>query len=139
MSRIALLCLAAVLLAGCGGSGSRATSSSRVVARVEHAQGRIANGKIVADARVRIGGGTPGRTYTLRWGIIDAVAGVRASDSEPVIARYTTTRSVETHAIEARAKIPGGTTAYLVHFTLDGPDGSFVSGDDSAVFQVGGS
>lgn len=143
---ILALVTATVALAGCGGSSSSSLSgggtpkaSSSVVAKVDHAKGEIENGRIVGTAHVRVGGGTPGKSYTLEWGIIDAVAGVRASDSELVAARYKTTPDVETHDVQVSAKIPGGTTAYLVHFILNGPDGSYVSSSDSSVFQADGS
>ena len=146
-ARLLALALAVTALAGCGGSSGGSSSggggtpkaSSSVVAQVDHAQGSIENGRIVGTAHVKVGGGTPGKTYTLDWGIIDAVAGVRASDSELVAARYKTTPDVETHDVKVTAKIPGGTTAYLVHFILNGPDGSYVSSSDSTVFQVNGS
>jgi hypothetical protein len=146
--RIPILLALAVGLAGCGGGGGSSSStggggagkaSSTVVAKVDHAKGAIENGRIVATAHVKVGGGKPGAKYTLEWGIIDAVAGVRASDSELVAGRYTTTGNVEQHDVKVSAKIPGGTTAYLVHFVLNGPDGSYVSSSDSDVFQADGS
>jgi hypothetical protein len=142
--RIAILLALGLALAGCGGGSSSSASgtpkaSSSVVAKVSHAKGSIENGKIVGTAQVKIGGGKPGAKYTLLFGIIDAVAGVRASDSELVAARYTTTADVEQHDVRITAKIPGGTTAYLVHFILNGPDGSYVSSSDSDVFQADGS
>ena len=93
----------------------------------------------MGSAEVKVGGGAPGKHYTLEWGIIDAVAGVRASDSELVAARFTTTGKVEQKEVTVHAKIPGGTTAYLVHFVLNGPDGSYVSSSDSDVFEADGS
>ena len=146
--RIAIFLVLAVALAGCGGGSSSSSSgggggapksSSNVVAKVDHAKGAIENGRIVATARVKVGGGKPGAKYTLEWGIIDAVAGVRASDAELVAARYQTTADVREHDVKVSAKIPGGTTAYLVHFILNGPDGSYVSSSDSDVFQADGS
>lgn len=144
--RVVLLFAVALALVGCGsgtssssGGGSAPKASSSVVAKVDHAKGSIENGRIVGTAEVKVGGGTPGKTYTLEWGIIDAVAGVRASDSELVAARYKTTPAVEDHEVKVSAKIPGGTTAYLVHFILNGPDGSYVSSSDSGVFQADGS
>ena len=144
--RVVLLFAVAAALAGCGGGSSSSSSgggtpkaSSSVVAKVDHAKGSIEHGRIVGTAHVKVGGGKPGQTYTLEWGIIDAVAGVRASDSELVAARYKTTADVEDHDVKVSAKIPGGTTAYLVHFILNGPDGSYVSSSDSGVFQADGS
>ena len=63
----------------------------------------------------------------------------RASDEELVAARYTTTSKVESHDVTVEQKVPGGTTAYLVHFVLNGPDGSYVASADSSVFQADGS
>ena len=105
---------------------------------MKSAKGKIENGEIVGNAKVRIGGGVPGKHYILQWGVIDAVSGVRASDEELVAARYTTTSKVESHDVTVKQKIPGGTTAYLVHFVLNGPDGSYVSSADSGVFQANG-
>jgi len=141
---ILALLLPVAALAGCGsssngGSGGTPKASSNVVATVDHAKGAIENGRIVGTADVKVGGGTPGKTYTLDWGIIDAVAGVRASDSELVAARYKPTGNIVSHDVRVSAKIPGGTTAYLVHFILNGPDGSYVSSSDSKVFQADGS
>ena len=146
--RLAAVTIPALILAGCGGStsssgssssgGSSGSSSSSVTAKVSSAKGKIENGKIVGSVSVKLGGGPAGKHYTLDWGVIDAVSGVRASDEELVAARYTTTSSVESHDVTVRQKIPGGTTAYLVHFVLNGPDGSYVSSADSNVFQADG-
>ena len=102
------------------------------------AKGKIDKGEIVGSVKVKLGGGPAGKHYTLQWGVIDAVSGVRASDEELVAARYTTTSKVETHDVTVEQKVPGGTTAYLVHFVLNGPDGSYVSSADSSVFQADG-
>ena len=143
---LAAVAVLALVASGCGGSnsssgssGGSGGSSSSVTARVSSAKGRIEKGEIVGSIKVKLGGGTPGKHYTLQWGVIDAVSGVRASDEELVAARYTTTSKVESHDVTVEQKIPGGTTAYLVHFVLNGPDGSYVSSADSSVFQADGS
>lgn len=135
----------ALIAAGCGGSkgssgsSSGGSSSSSLTAKVSSAKGKIDKGQIVGSVDVKLGGGPAGKHYTLQWGVIDAVSGVRASDEELVAARYTTTSKVEKHDVTVEQKIPGGTTAYLVHFVLNGPDGSYVSSADSNVFQADGS
>lgn len=139
---LAAVAALALVAAGCGGSKSSSASSSgssgSLTAKVSSAKGEIANGKIVGTVKVKLGGGPVGKHYTLQWGVIDAVSGVRASDEELVAARYTTTSKVESHDVKVEQKIPGGTTAYLVHFVLNGPDGSYVSSADSGVFQADG-
>jgi hypothetical protein len=143
---LAAVAVLALVASGCGGSnsssgssGGSGGSSSSVTARVSSAKGKIEKGEIVGSIKVKLGGGTPGKHYTLQWGVIDAVSGVRASDEELVAARYTTTSKVESHDVTVEQKVPGGTTAYLVHFVLNGPDGSYVSSADSSVFQADGS
>jgi hypothetical protein len=143
---LAAVAVLALVASGCGGSnsssgssGGSGGSSSSLTARVSSAKGKIEKGEIVGSVKVKLGGGTPGKHYTLQWGVIDAVSGVRASDEELVAARYTTTSKVESHDVTVEQKIPGGTTAYLVHFVLNGPDGSYVSSADSSVFQADGS
>ena len=139
---LAAVAALALVAAGCGGSkssGGSSGSSSSLTAKVSSAKGEIDNGKIVGTVKVKLGGGPVGKHYTLQWGVIDAVSGVRASDEELVAARYTTTSKVESHDVRVEQKIPGGTTAYLVHFVLNGPDGSYVSSADSSVFQADGS
>jgi hypothetical protein len=143
---LAAVAVLALVVSGCGGSNSSSSSSggsggssSSLTARVSSAKGKIEKGEIVGSVKVKLGGGTPGKHYTLQWGVIDAVSGVRASDEELVAARYTTTSKVESHDVTVEQKIPGGTTAYLVHFVLNGPDGSYVSSADSSVFQADGS
>lgn len=144
---LAALGALALVAAGCGGSksssgsssNSSGSSSSSLTATVSSAKGKIDHGKIIGSVKVKLGGGPAGKHYTLQWGVIDAVSGVRASDEELVAARYTTTSKVESHDVTVEQKVPGGTTAYLVHFVLNGPDGSYVSSADSGVFQADGS
>ena len=144
----AAVAVLALVASGCGGSksstgsssgGGSGSSSSSLTAKVSSAKGKIEKGEIVGSVKVKLGGGTPGKHYTLQWGVIDAVSGVRASDEELVAARYTTTSKVESHDVTVEQKVPGGTTAYLVHFVLNGPDGSYVASADSSVFQADGS
>ena len=142
MSRALLIAvLALVVLAGCGGGGGSASSTQAatgrgsVVADVSDVGASIEGKDIVATARVRLGG-RAGRRYTLRWSIVDAVSGVRASEAEPVAARYRTTADVEDHDVKVHARIPVGSTAYLVHFSLYGPTGKYVASKDSDIVEL---
>jgi hypothetical protein len=133
-----------VLVTGCGGSKSSSSSSSgssttsasggTLVTDVSHAKVDASGNPVVATVTVKVGG-KAGEHLVLHWGLVDAVSGVRASDQEEVAARYTTTRSVETHEVTIKFKRPVPTD-YLVHFSLDAPDGSFLSSADSDVFTI---
>jgi hypothetical protein len=117
-----------------GGSGSGAKTSS-LVAKVSHAKASFQGSKIVASADVEEGG-HPGEKLTLRYGLVDAVSGTRASEQEQVAARYVTTSQVK--KVTQTVDIPKPTpTDYLVHFVLYAPDGSYLASSDSDVFTVG--
>jgi hypothetical protein len=81
-------------------------------------------------------GGKPGEHLTLRYGLVDAVSGVRASQEERLAAKYTTASSVESKDVTVRFAKPGTPTDYLMHFVLYGPDGSYLASSDSDVFSV---
>lgn len=144
ITAVALASLVAAL-AACGGSSSSSSSSpsgtstsaktTSLVASVSHAKASLQGSQIVASADVEEGG-HPGEKLTLRYGLVDAVSGVRASQDEQVAARYTTTAQVK--KVTQTIKIPKPTpTDYLVHFVLYGSDGSYLASSDSNVFTVG--
>jgi hypothetical protein len=81
-------------------------------------------------------GGHPGAHLTLRYGLVDAVSGTRASQDEVLAARYTTTGSVSSKDVTIRFRKPNVPTDYLIHFVLYGPDGSYLASSDSPVFTV---
>lgn len=132
-------------VAGCGRSGSSNASSSgtttqpqsdggSLVTKVEHASAKVDGATVVGTVRVTEGG-KPGLRLTLRYGLVDAVSGVRASESERLAAKYTTTSSVDTKEVTVRFPKPTPTD-YLIHFALYGPDGSYLASSDSDVFTV---
>ena len=61
----------------------------------------------------------------------------RASQGEKVIATIKTTPDVitKTYSSTFNPKIP---TDYIVHFALQMPDGTYLSGDDTDVFTYSG-
>jgi hypothetical protein len=131
-----------VFAAGCGGSAKStspdATSppaSGGLVTKVESASARVEGASIVGAVKVTEGG-QPGQHLTLRYGLVDAVSGVRASQEEAFAAKYTTTASVATKDVRVRFAKPDTPTDYLLHFVLYGPDGSYLASADSDVFTV---
>lgn len=142
MKRAAILLLLtlSIVVTGCGGSknsngSQQAASSSGVVAKVEHATAKLDGGSIVATAKVTVGG-KAGEHLALRYGLVDAVSGVRASQEERLAARYTTTAAVEKKDISIRFPKPETPTDYLLHFVIYAPDGSYLASADSPVFTV---
>jgi hypothetical protein len=144
-TRVIMLAALLVLAAGCGSSsGSKASSSGGATqaasgggtlhTNVEHASASVQGNSVVSTVKVTEGG-KPGEHLTLRWGLIDAVSGVRASQSERLAAKYTTTASVVSNTVTIHFAKPTPTD-YLVHFALYGPDGSYLSSADSDVFTV---
>ena len=137
----------AAALAGCGSGGSSSSSSSSgasggassgsssLVAKVEHADAKQEGTSIVGTVKVTEGG-RPGAHLTLRYGLVDAVSGTRASQDEVLAARYTTTGSVSSKDVTIRFRKPNVPTDYLIHFVLYGPDGSYLASSDSPVFTV---
>lgn len=127
-------------VAGCGGGGSNATgtqgsgASGNLVTKVEHASATVEGKSVVGTVKVTEGG-RPGEHLTLRWGLVDAVSGVRASESERLAAKYTSTSAVDSHEVTIRFAKPTPTD-YLIHFALYGPDGSYLASSDSDVFTV---
>lgn len=141
--KVIVVILLAASLAGCGGGKSSSSSGGgsstnaghgTLVTSISHAKVDASGNPVVATVQVRIGG-KAGEHVVLHWGLVDAVSGVRASDQEEVAARYTTTSAVETHDVTVKFKRPVPTD-YLVHFSLDAPDGSFLSSTDSDVFTI---
>jgi len=140
--RILVVFALAAALAGCGGSGSGSSSSesggatgSSLVAKVEHADAKVDGGSVVGTAKVTEGG-RAGQRLALRYGLVDAVSGTRASQDEKLITRYTTTAAVAKKDVSITFPKPSTPTDYLVHFVLYGPDGSYLASSDSPVFTV---
>jgi hypothetical protein len=129
--------------AGCGGSsGSKssggsttAAAGSQLVTKVEHASAKVEGGSIVGTVKITEGG-KRGEHLALRYGLVDAVSGVRASQDERLVAKYTTTSSVVSKNVTVRFAKPDTPTDYLMHFVLYGPDGSYLASSDSDVFSV---
>lgn len=136
--------LLAALAAGCGSGGgssssasaSGGTHTSSLVAKVEHADAKVDGRSIVGTVKITEGG-KPGERLALRYGLVDAVSGTRASEEERLIAHYTTTGTVAKKDVTIKFAKPSTSTDYLVHFVLYGPDGSYLASSDSPVFHVG--
>src|SRR5438045_2530478 len=113
----------ALVAAGCGGSSSSSSGGGQkttsLVAKVSHAKAAVEGQQVVASAEVKEGGHA-GEHLSLRWGLVDAVSGVRASDSEVLAARYVTTGVVKDQTATVHFKLPTPTD-YLVHFALYAP------------------
>ena len=141
--RSVVLLVPVALAAGCGGSsGSKSTDGSAsppasggLVTKVESASAKVEGSSIVGIVKVTEGG-KPGQRLTLRYGLVDAVSGVRASQEEKLAATYTTTASVDTKEVTIRFAKPDTPTDYLLHFVLYGPDGSYLASADSDVLTV---
>ena len=103
--------------------------------KVESASAKVEGSSIVGIVKVTEGG-KPGQRLTLRYGLVDAVSGVRASQEEKLAATYTTTASVDTKEVTIRFAKPDTPTDYLLHFVLYGPDGSYLASADSDVLTV---
>ena len=144
--RFVPICVIALVLvaSGCGGGGSKSSSGTTgttaasaggsLVTKVQHASAKVDGASVVATVKVTEGG-KPGEHLTLRWGLVDAVSGVRASESEVLAAKYTTTSSVETKEVTIHFPKPTPTD-YLVHFALYGSDGSYLASSDTDVFTI---
>lgn len=139
------ICAVALVLGatGCGGGSkssngttgtTAASAGGNLVTKVQHASAQVEGNSVVATVKVTEGG-KPGQHLTLRWGLVDAVSGVRASESEVLAAKYTTTASVATHDVSIHFAKPTPTD-YLVHFALYGTDGSYLASADTDVFTV---
>jgi hypothetical protein len=140
-TRVIVLVALLALVAGCGGGGGSNASGSQdssgggsLVTKVQNASAKVEGASVVGTVKVTEGG-KPGEHLTLRWGLVDAVSGVRASESERLAAKYTTTSAVESHDVTVRFAKPTPTD-YLLHFALYGPDGSYLASSDSDVFAV---
>ena len=137
-----LVLVLVIVAAGCGGGGatksasaSPAAPSGQLVTKVEHAKAMVEGKSIVATVKVTEGG-KPGEHLSLRYGLVDAVSGVRASQEEQLAKRYTTTATVTSEDVSIRFPKPGTPTDYLLHFVLYGPDGSYLASSDTDVFTV---
>ncbi len=144
MRGLPIIFVLALAAAGCGGSSKGTVSSgattgsssgSSLVVKVEHATAKIEGGSLVATVKVTEGG-NPGEKLSLRYGLVDAVSGVRASEAERVAATYTTTSTVAVKDVSIRVPKPSTPTDYLLHFVLYAPDGSYLASSDSDVFTV---
>ena len=140
--RILFTLAAAAALAACGSSGSGSSSGSSsgsggstLVAKVDHADAKVEGRSIVGTVKVTEGGHA-GERLSLRYGLVDAVSGTRASQDEVLAARYTTTGQVASKDVTIRFRKPNVPTDYLLHFVLYGPDGSYLASSDSDVFTV---
>jgi hypothetical protein len=120
---------------GAGGTGGGAPRATKLVAKVQHTTAKVEGGSIVATAKVTEGG-KPGEHLALRYGLVDAVSGVRASEEERLAASYTTTSTVSSKEVSIRFPKPDTPTDYLLHVALYGPDGSYLASSDSDVFTV---
>ena len=133
------LAAAVAILAGCGSSSSSSSSdtsgsSSSLTAQVKSAKGAVEGNKVVASSDVKVGG-KPGTHLTLKWNLVDAVSGVRASEEDEIAKRFVTTATVQDETVNVTSKLPVPTD-YIVHFALYAPDGSYLSSADSKVFTV---
>lgn len=143
--RILFTIAIAAVLAGCGSSGSSSSGepsggsttggTTSIVGKVEDAKADVDGGSVVGTVKVTEGG-PAGKHLTLRYGLVDAVSGTRASQDEVLAARYTTNGSVSSKDVTIRFRKPAVATDYLVHFVLYGPDGSYLASSDSPVFTV---
>jgi hypothetical protein len=140
-TRVIMLAALLALVAGCGGGGGspangtqESSGGGNLVTKVQNAAAKVEGTSVVGTVKVTEGG-KPGERLTLRWGLVDAVSGVRASESERLAAKYTTTSSVGTHEVTVRFAKPTPTD-YLLHFALYGSDGSYLASADSDVFTV---
>ena len=139
--RVLFLFAFAAAVAGCGGGGSSDSSSSgggngsSLVAKVEHADAKVDGGSVVGSVEVTEGG-QAGQRLALRYGLVDAVSGTRASQDEKLITRYMTTSDVAKKDVSIKFPKPATPTDYLVHFVLYGPDGSYLASSDSPVFTI---
>jgi hypothetical protein len=135
-----------VVAAGCGGGSSSSgdngasttstgSSGSQLVTKVEHASAKEEGSSVVGTVKVTEGG-KAGEHLSLRYGLVDAVSGSRASQEEQLAAKYTTTASVVSKDVTVRFPKPSTPTDYLMHFVMYGPDGSYLASSDSDVFTV---
>jgi hypothetical protein len=133
--RILALLAAVGVLSACGGGGGGASGGgggANLTADVSKAEAEVVGDKVVASARVRVGG-VPGRKLVFEWGLVDAEQG-RESQEERVVARYVTTRKVVTHDETIRVPRPDVSTPYLIHFVLYAPDGTYLDSEDTHDF-----
>jgi hypothetical protein len=137
---LGLAAAVALIASGCGSSGGSGSSGGQkttsLVTDVSHATAGVKGKEVVASVQVKEGGHA-GEHLSLRWGLVDAVSGVRSSEQEELAASYVTTSTVKTATATIHVKLPTPTD-YLVHFALYAPDGSYLASADSQVFTVPG-
>lgn len=137
---LGLAAAVALIASGCGSSGGSGSGGGQkttsLVTDVSHATAGVKGKEVVASVQVKEGGHA-GEHLSLRWGLVDAVSGVRSSEQEELAASYVTTSTVKTTTATIHVKLPTPTD-YLVHFALYAPDGSYLASADSQVFTVPG-
>ena len=134
---LGLAAAVALIASGCGsGGGGGGPKTTSLVTDVSHATAGVKGKEVVASVQVKEGGHA-GEHLSLRWGLVDAVSGVRSSEQEELAASYVTTSTVKTTTATIHVKLPTPTD-YLVHFALYAPDGSYLASSDSQVFTVPG-
>lgn len=135
---LGLAAAVALIASGCGSSGGSpgggGPKTTSLVTDVSHATAGVKGKEVVASVQVKEGGHA-GEHLSLRWGLVDAVSGVRSSEQEELAASYVTTSTVKTATATIHFKLPTPTD-YLVHFALYAPDGSYLASADSQVFTV---
>ena len=114
---------------------ARLAQSTSLSDYTRHLEFEVEGSSIVGTVKVTEGG-HPGARLSLRYGLVDAVSGTRASQDEVLAARYTTTGKVVSKDVTIRFRKPNVPTDYLLHFVLYGPDGSYLASSDSPVFTV---
>jgi hypothetical protein len=141
VKRIFVTAALVATVAGCGGNSSssggtgNAGSGGKLVAKVQHADAKVEGSSVVGTVEVT-DGGRPGQRLALRYGLVDAVSGTRASQDERLVAHYTTRATIASKDVTIKFPKPTTPTDYLLHFVLYGPDGSFLASSDSHVFTV---
>lgn len=139
---LGLAAAVALIAAGCGssggspGGGGGGQKTTSLVTDVSHATAGVQGKEVVASVQVKEGGHA-GEHLSLRWGLVDAVSGVRSSQQDLLAASYVTTSTVKSMTATVHFKLPTPTD-YLVHFALYAPDGSYLASADSQVFTVPG-
>ena len=141
MPRIALLVLALIVLAGCGGAknnggvGGAADKPKGLVAEVSDAKADENAAGVTASTRIKLGG-LAGKKVTLEYGLVDALLGSE-SETEKVVHRYVTTVPVVTDTQTVRVPKHQINSPLLVHFVLYGPDGRYLASADTPEFGPG--
>jgi hypothetical protein len=141
VSRVCLVLIALLALAGCGGAknssgvNSASDKPKGLTAEVSNAKATEGSGGVTASAKVKLGG-LPGRKVTLEYGLVDALLGSE-SETEKVIHRYVTTKQVveDTQSVHVPKTLIN--SPLLVHFVLYGTDGRYLASADTPEFGPG--